>query len=440
MLKTPRGQAYPGRLNLFQRMMLRWRELHPYNAVHVAQVARPLDALAVRRMIAATLEAQGISAYALDPRRRRFVYRGGAADPELAVPARPAATAGGDADSDRVLADEIERQLNRPFALGEPMRFFAIPAQDGYLLGIAYDHFIAGGDSIASLLGAIIAAITGAHSPPVLPSLYPPTYRTLLRRHAGWFVTALATMPALARESKTTLRPADRDPDDPRNAYALVRIAPTETAALRAHARAFDVTLHDLVVALLLRTLSPLTLARRRDRQRRNIGVASIVNIRRDFDADCAKAFGQLLASMRVTHAVGDDIGVDELARDVRRATRPIKRSHLYLRTLFGLAAASVAWRFLSPAQRRRFYAKHHPASAGISMLDVDPCWPAGIGAAQSYTRGVSTGPLTPAVLAISTTATAMSIGVSWRAAALPADFAMRLQAEIRQCASRQYS
>ena len=33
-----------GRFNLFQRMMLRWRELHPYNPVHVVHVPQALDA------------------------------------------------------------------------------------------------------------------------------------------------------------------------------------------------------------------------------------------------------------------------------------------------------------------------------------------------------------------------------------------------------------
>src|SRR5260221_473422 len=32
-----------GRLNLFQAAMLRWRELYPYNAVHVAELPGPLD-------------------------------------------------------------------------------------------------------------------------------------------------------------------------------------------------------------------------------------------------------------------------------------------------------------------------------------------------------------------------------------------------------------
>lgn len=425
-------QSFPGKLNLFQRMMLRWRGLHPYNAIHVAHVAGACDVDSLRRCIADIMAARGLGGFALDATQRRFVYRGGDVAPEVRELA-----AVSEADADAALAFEVERQLNQPFAIDAPIRYFALPVGGGYLLGIAYDHFIAGGDAVATLLGEIVARVGGgAVLPPAhAPSLYPPTYVSLLRRHLGWFVTALQAMPALVRESKRAFRPRDIDPDDPRNAYALIRVTPTETAALRGHARTFGVTLHDLVVALLLRSLSPLAAARHDERQRREIGVASIVNIRRDFDGDAARAFGQLLASMRVTHAVPDGVSVGALARDVREATTPIKRRHLYLRTLFGLGAASMTWRFLSTSRRNRFFAKHYPACAGISMLDVDPCWPAAIAPATLYTRGVSTGPLTPAVLAISTTAREMSIGVSWRLTVLPRDFPARLEAEIRLCA-----
>jgi hypothetical protein len=32
-----------GRLNIMQKAMLDWNELHPYNAIHVARVPDPLD-------------------------------------------------------------------------------------------------------------------------------------------------------------------------------------------------------------------------------------------------------------------------------------------------------------------------------------------------------------------------------------------------------------
>ena len=45
-----------GRLNLFQAAMLRWRDLDPYNAVHVARIAAPFDRERLRGVISAQLE------------------------------------------------------------------------------------------------------------------------------------------------------------------------------------------------------------------------------------------------------------------------------------------------------------------------------------------------------------------------------------------------
>jgi hypothetical protein len=61
-----------GRLNLFQATMLRWRELHPYNAVHVVRVPAPLEAGRLAATIAAELESGGLTGFDLDANRRRF--------------------------------------------------------------------------------------------------------------------------------------------------------------------------------------------------------------------------------------------------------------------------------------------------------------------------------------------------------------------------------
>ena len=48
-----------GKLNLFQATMLRWRELHPYSAVHAVHVAMPLDAVRLEAAIAAASWRRG---------------------------------------------------------------------------------------------------------------------------------------------------------------------------------------------------------------------------------------------------------------------------------------------------------------------------------------------------------------------------------------------
>ena len=68
-----------GRLNLFQAAMLRWRDLDPYNAVHVARIAAPFDRERLRGVISAQLETDGLTGLVLDRQRRRYEYRGGPA-------------------------------------------------------------------------------------------------------------------------------------------------------------------------------------------------------------------------------------------------------------------------------------------------------------------------------------------------------------------------
>ena len=143
-----------GRLNLFQTAMLRWRELHPYNAVHVVRIMQPFDRARAEAAIAQRLAAAGLTGLVLDRARRRYEYRGGLPCVELEIVA-----AGADADA--ALRNEIERELNRPFQPDDslvPFRFFVRDDGGEFRLGLAYDHFVAGGDSIAVLLNDIVCA------------------------------------------------------------------------------------------------------------------------------------------------------------------------------------------------------------------------------------------------------------------------------------------
>src|SRR5205814_6540291 len=97
-----------GRLNLFQTAMLRWRELHPYNAVHVVRVMRPLERARLEAAIAERLGTAGLTGLVIDRSRRRYEYRGGPAVVDLEI------IIGGD-DGSAVVRVEIERQLNRQF-------------------------------------------------------------------------------------------------------------------------------------------------------------------------------------------------------------------------------------------------------------------------------------------------------------------------------------
>ena len=424
-----------GTLNLFQVTMLRWRELHPYSAVHAVHVAAPLDAVRLGAAVRGELEARGLTHLTLDAVRGRYEYAGGEA--RIALPVLP-----GGADPRGVLRAEIERQLNNPFPADgaiDPFRFFAVDAGATFEFALAYDHFVAGGDSIALLLQAIVAryAANGSAPPPqAVPGLYPDTFRRLLWRHAGAVLRGLPSLPRLALNCRHSHRPRYLRWPDPTNGFTSVRLGPSEFAAVLRTAKAWNVTLNDLIIAVMLQTLSPLAEKRLTARRRVYLAAASIINIRNDVGADARAWFGQFLSSFRVAHRVPEGVGLRELAQDIHVQSAEWKRRRLYLQTLVVMFYSGIVWRFLGLEQRQRFHVKNWPVWVGVTMLNVDALWQEGGASrpAPAYVRGVSTGPLAPMVVAVTTAGGALEAGISYRTGAFEDGTVDKIAAELRQC------
>ena len=425
--RPPGGSGrFPGRLNLFQATMLDWRDHHPYNAVHAVHVAAPLDAVRLVHAIDDELSHAGLAGLDLDRAGCRYAWRGGA--PSVAF---ETVDAGG--DWQQALAATFERHLNAPFPREgrlDPFRFFALPADSGFFLGLAYDHFVAGGDSIVVLLNAIVcryAAIPGVPGP---AGLYPRTHARLFVRHAWRFARSFVRLPELAASCRRTIRPRYRPPQDGRNAFTFFRLDAAQYAKLRATARSWGVTLNDALMALLLLAQDAARPGRDMAKRRCELAVASIINLRNEHGEDARTAFAQFLSSFRVAHRVPAGITLRELALDVHRTTARIKREKLYLLTLYAMAVDRVIGRFQTPAQRAGIYAKNYPVGAGLSSLNVDAMWQ-GAGAVPLYIRGVPTGPLSPIVVAVTTSGDTLCCGISYRTAAFGADDIARLEADI---------
>ena len=288
-----------GRLNLFQATMLRWRAMHPYNAVHVAAVEAPLDAARLARDIDAELEFEGLTGLVLDAGRRRYEYRGGAARTVLV-------TLAGRPDPNAVIRAEIERQLNVPFAPSgpvDPFRFFAVEAGERFFLGVAYDHFIAGGDSIALLLKKIIDRHSGTVTDAPAPELYPPTFVRLFARQALPLLTGFAHLAGIIAGCRRAVRPPFPGGIDPRNGLVQLRIDGAKFATLARVAGAWGVTGNELLIAILLRALSPFA-AERWSGKRNQLAIGSIINVRHDYQPGVTRVFGQFLSSCRVASPV----------------------------------------------------------------------------------------------------------------------------------------
>jgi hypothetical protein len=413
-----------GRLNAFQRTMLRFRELHPYNAVHAVELAAPLDAAALAKAIDDELARRGLARLALDARKRRYEYGGGAVRGALRVIER-------DADPPARLAREIEAELNTPFdiAAGLPIRFFALAGAASFTVALVYDHFIAGGDAIVGLLAAIARRYAGGTAEGAPPPLYPRTYRSLFARRPLDALRALAAFPAMIASSRRGARPRYGREDEHYNGFALARIDAPGVARIGVRTKAWGVTRNDLLLAALMLAVAPLSEKRWQAARRRELAVASIVNLRRDFGADAA-AFGQFLSSFRVSHAVPPGIGLEALARAVHAQTAAIRRRRLHLRTIVALGLAGAMWPLVEPARRHRFFGKHHPVWGAITMLDVNALWPRD-GVPADYVRGVSTGPLSPLVLAVTPVGERWNLGFAFRTSCYSRGVAEQIAADV---------
>lgn len=410
------------KFNLFQRMMLGWRELYPYNAVHVAIVSQALDRGRLSGAIAQQLEFLGLTQFRLDRSRLRYEWLGGRQEAELRVLT---------GDEPATLLDaEIVRQLNAAFPQDgriDPFRFFAVDAGSSFYLGLAYDHIVAGGDSIVRLLRGIVGRYRGELATPgTIDVAVAPSYGRLFLRQAGALVLGLGSLSGIAASCRRSFRAEYTAIEDGRNAFVRLRLGPPQQEALVRAAKAWGVTQNDMFMSILLKVVSPLAAERRRHATRGDLAVASIVNIRRDFGSDAQSAFVPLLASFRVSHPVPDGIGLEELARSVHRESNRIRKGKLYLQTLLALGLAAFEWRYLSERRQQRLFAKHYPVWVGTTPLNAGALWAtsgtAGTEAAPEYLRAVSTGPLAPMICAISTTDQAVNVGISYRTAAFDRD------------------
>src|SRR5512139_152401 len=117
-----------GTFNIFQRTMLDWNRIHPYNAVHVVRVLRPLDSVRFSAVVDRVMEQSGLNSLVIDPQRRHYEYQGGQHHYDVRQ------AAGGGALTE-TLEREMERELNEPFERGGtivPVRFFTVDGAGGF--------------------------------------------------------------------------------------------------------------------------------------------------------------------------------------------------------------------------------------------------------------------------------------------------------------------
>ena len=407
----------PGRLNIFQRTMLLWNDLHPYHAVHIVRVVAPLDLRRLGEVVNRTLATQKLGQVTLDAVRGTYFYESGGAHYEIeTIPL------GEDPCAD--LATEAGRQLNARFAHDQsfkPFRFFAASAKDSFFLGLVYFHAVADGESVINLLKSLVDAYQGGGDA-TASELYPRNHDGILFRDPGLFARKFRAITSQLLTLRRARRVPCRDLQDMGNAVEFFSLTPDELQALRQAGRTWGVTLNDLFLALLLTCLARPLAERPPTSRRTKLAVGCIVNLRKELGLAAQRVFGLFLGSFVVTCEPCPDSNLRELAQEVREQTVRIKANRLSVGTPLELRFAWLMLRFLSLERRRKFYQKNYPLWGGLTNMNLDSIWPPKSGErAVEYLRAVSTGPATPLVFSVTTVGGGVTVGLSYRPACFSA-------------------
>jgi hypothetical protein len=402
------------KLNTFQKTILLWNEIHPYNAVHVVRIPQRLGIPRLTAIINNHLEYNGLVNLVIDRGKKRFHYKGGPSHVAIKIL---------EAEEDIItsLHREVQQQLNIPFPVKasiNPFRFFAASDDNSFYLGLVYFHLIASADSIVSLMKNIVLSYMEGKIPENCLKLIP--YRgaqwklipTSLKYLARW----LFTLPESITSLRESYRAKYRDIHNSDIGFSFFSIKPPQFKGLMNVCKQWEVTVNDMFLALLLKALSPLAPERFSAPRRKKISVASIVNIRKDLSVDNPAYFGTFLSSFMVSHMVPEDLSLEDLAKDIRTQTIKIKKYRLYLRTILEMQSALFLISSFFRKRKKIFYSKYYPLWGGITNINLNTIWTQhGNKIPIDYFRAVSTGHATPIVFSFTTVNDTMNIGVSFR-------------------------
>jgi hypothetical protein len=403
-----------GRLNAFQKVMLQWSSLHPYNALHVYKIAGPVRSDDLRVAVARSFEQLGLGVAELLPDGQSYRHKVDR-DPTIEVIKATDDTA-------ETLRNYSARALNRPYGrpISKPFRFAAIDGGPQFhYVALVYDHWIADSVSARMLLREVLNDYLGFAPCGGQEAVehYPGTYREVFRRRLCGpqsFLSVVRTLQHWNR-NRSAWRVACWSNTEWTVDHRLYHTIPGTAARLREFARANGATVHDVFLAAFGRALAEVMPARGK---KAGLALGSIVDTRGIADVDLGNTFGAFLGYYLVRTQPDRKLGLDEATRQVALRTGPIKAGHQYMDSLVNMQFINTLWPWLSETTRRHFMRKSLPMSGGISNVVVRDTWMnANRHVILDYHRGVSTGPSLPIVLTPTTFGDQLNIGVSYRIA-----------------------
>lgn len=404
-------------LNIFQRIIRQWEEVHPYNGAQALVVTSAPPAGAIESAWNQALLSLGLGMLHVDD-DHTYHYKGLASGRRAyqRVPTLPA---------DVTLDGHLSAELNLPFADHDfPFRPFVLREPGRCHLGAVYRHWAADSVSIRLLLQEWFARLFDPAAARAAPARQPDQgywgYFGPTRGRWG-LATGMLGVPRTFNRFRHARRVRAAPAKDPCNRFTRRPVEPGLVDALRAAAHGRGAHLHDLFLAAAAVTCRD-HLPFRDSRHRRDIAVGSIVDLRPYSAADLSDTFGLFLGFSHVFCAPDDFRDFDRLVRHIADQTRRQKLARAPASGIVCMGASLVARRLFSPNSIYPYYRKHMPLAGGISDVCLDRTFAARHHPSPllDYVRASPTGPMVPLAFTPTTLGSHLSLGLTCYEAQVP--------------------
>ena len=357
--------------------MAQWDALHPFNMFVSVCVQGPLDEPALRATIAREDGAASLA-----------VLSGAGEDR--------------DADYDARAADELNTRLD-PAA---PRRVVALAWPDAHLIGLTQRHQRGDGVSAFAALVRVVCQYLGVRVPASVPVGSAPVplskaWRGVVPWHRwpGLLAESFAELSTFAR----CHRPAFGLPSALADRVITVALPQDTRARARAAGRPLGGTVNDVLVAALAQAIADAT---RDDRgpTRRGIALSLPVDMRALNPEALQSAAGVYVSFMNVVLS-GEERPFPSLLGEIVASTTAAKRRRSYAKTGVEMWAAARLARGLTREERPRYLSRQRPYCGVLTSPRVPAEWlaPELRQTCSRWRAAVSSGPMTPLVMAVTT-------------------------------------
>jgi hypothetical protein len=394
--------------NVVQKLMRRWDFVHPYNAAQIMKIRGQPDRAALDSAWQSALLTTGLGSVLVEADHYQFQsLNGHAAAYSVRYPGIS-------------LEDHVSVEMNRHFydPMEPPFRPFVIAEKDFYYAGLIYQHWLADSTAIRMV---IREWFVGLHDPQMLrrrPLLLPRCgyWKTVGPSRVGWdLAQGLLDMTRRHIRMRRVQKIDSAALSNHDSRFQLLSTKPGLIDQIRGAAARYEVKVNDLFLAALIEACAAhVPLQRRRNRV--DVAVGSVVDLRPFCPADLSETFGLYLGFTNVICQPRELHDFNQIVSAVARQTRLQKKNGVAPASLMWMSAALVVGTLSRPDELYHFYRKELPLAGGISNVDLTRTWAGHYpDILLDYIRVSPTGPMTPLVVTTTTLAGQFNVGLTHR-------------------------